>query len=280
MNNFNFSSSTGIFKNICAILFLISQAACAHDPQTITGQVVDESGVAISNVEVKACYSGWGWSGNSLVWDKDYCSEPVMTDSSGLYVIDFKGSGYIRLMGKKEGWIQTRDFNAKASRIILTRLKTHIMREAERKESEEKKFRTRLQDESNAEYFCRVILNRSGKITLNYMEQKIVVCQTLINYNDQTLTLFVLHGSHDTVSSFSREMVLRISGKEVDTNFFPGSDATACQSDIYFIETDLPQLSTKSDMQIEVLIPSINAMFDVNIWPVPFKTIFYDKSKL
>jgi len=102
-----------IIKIAWAALILLANTACNHDSRTISGEILYESGAALSGVRVTACYSGWGWSAGSLVWDKDYCSDPVLTDQDGKYVIQFSGPEAMRLRAVKKGWVQTRDFNTK-----------------------------------------------------------------------------------------------------------------------------------------------------------------------
>ena len=254
------------FKTICAFLFFVTQTGCIYESQTITGKVVDESGVEIRNVVVKACYSGWGWSSNGLVWDKDYCSEPAVTDNAGVYSINFNGPTFMRLMARKEGWIQRQDFNSSASRITLTRLETYLKREAAKRALSEQEFKKRQPGESSSEYYCRVILNRSGKVTLNYIDQKIMVFQDLLEFEGQPMALFALQGSYKAASSFANEAVLKINGREVGKKLSLQSDETSCQSDIYFIETYLPYSNDELNRRIAILVPGIKAMFDMSIW--------------
>ncbi len=91
MINGNRTDLAAFIKIACAILFLSAGSGCSDEPITITGRVLDESGASVSGVAVSACYLGWGWSGHQLVWDKDYCSETVQTNSGGSYVINFRG---------------------------------------------------------------------------------------------------------------------------------------------------------------------------------------------
>jgi hypothetical protein len=80
-----------IFKAALTLLLLVAVIGCPYDPLTITGKVVDESGAALGDVTVWACYSGWGWPKGHLGWDQDYCSETIQTNQDGRYVIKFKG---------------------------------------------------------------------------------------------------------------------------------------------------------------------------------------------
>jgi len=112
-----------IIKIAFICLILISEISCGYeyDPLVIKGEVVDENGAPLSNVNVRAFYSGWGFSEGQLVWDNDYCSVTAQTNHEGDYVIYFKGPSSSRLRAWKEGWVQNQGYNTADSRIILTR---------------------------------------------------------------------------------------------------------------------------------------------------------------
>lgn len=96
--------------SICTIPFLLTGIGCSYQPLTINGKVVDESGDALGNVDVRACYSGWGWSEEAgyLVWDKNYCSEPTQTNHDGLYTITYNGPTSSRLRARKTDMFRLR----------------------------------------------------------------------------------------------------------------------------------------------------------------------------
>ena len=256
---------TRAFKITCLVLFT-TQTGCIYESQTITGKVVDESGLEIPNVVVTVCHYGWGWSDNGLVWDKEYCSEPAITDNAGVYTINFYAPDIIKLRARKEGWMQTNDFWTNESRIVLINREKYLKREAAQRYLIEQEFKKRLAGESNAEYYCRVILSRSGTATLNYISQKIVVFQSIHKFKAQPLSLFAVKGTYGVVSAFANEAVLKINGKEIGRKTSLQSGESACQPDIYFIETDFPYSSNELNRRIEILVPSLKAMFDMDIW--------------
>jgi hypothetical protein len=271
MNNIKSNHLASIIKIACAIMFMITDIGCNHEPQTITGKVVDESGVALSDVAVMACYSGWGWSKGSVVWDKDYCSETVLTGNDGLYVISFEGPVSMRLMAKKEGWIQTQDFNTLDSHIILIKREDYSARQTAESRMREDAYRQRLPDESDTEYYCRVILSRNRPVKLNYNDETISITPILLMYDDRSNALFALRGSSRIASLFSNEAIFKFNGQTLNSNFSHRLGATKCGSNVHILNFHFPSLSLGAGEQIEIFIPSIHAMFDMQIWRHPVK---------
>jgi len=266
MKNVKSNSLAAIIKIACAILFLILNTGCNHEPQTITGTVVDESGFALSDVAVKACYSGWGWSRGSVVWDKDYCSDTVMTSNDGLYVINFEGPNSMRLTAKKEGWIQAQDFNTMDSHVILIKSEDYSARQVAESRIREEAFRQQLPNESATEYYCRVILSRNRPVNLHYNDETLSITPILLKYDDHSNALFALRGSSALVSLFSNEVMLKLNGQTLNSNFSDRLVATTCGSDVHILNFNVPSLSLGAEEQIEIFIPSIRAMLDMKIW--------------
>lgn len=260
-----------VIKIVCSILFITATLACTRDPLTIEGEVVDESGSGLNGVTVTACYSGWGWSSGQLVWDKDYCSEPVVTNPEGLYVINFEGPDFIRLKARKNGWIQTQDFNAENSRIILIEKKVFSERiEAEASLLEEN-FRQRLPDESDSEYYFRVVIARSRLITLNYQGETVSIVPTILMSNYRSDAVFAVRGTPLTVNSFANEAIFKINGQTVSADFSFNEGEIVSAAGMYFIRATIPGLNMQADARLEVLVPSVHAMLDMKIWIEPVK---------
>ena len=266
MDKVKHNYSAIIFKIVCALLFLAANTSCAYETQNITGKVVDESGAALSDVAVSACYSGWGWSGGYVVWDKDFCSEITLTNSDGSYVINFKGPDVMRIRARKDDWIQTQDFNTSDLRIFLTRSEEYIARQAIETRLREENLRQRLSDESDTEYYCRVILSRIRPVILKYQGEPLSIVPCLLKYDDHSDTLFAVRGSSMVVNSFANEVMFRINGKTVNSNFSFRSIVANCKSDIHFIEAKIPSSYLEKEERVEILIPSIHALFDMQIW--------------
>lgn len=250
----------------CVIIILIVAVGCTHESQTITGQVVDESGAALNDVVVTACYSGWGWSSGYLVWDKNYCSQPVSTNSTGLYVINFKGPEFIRLRAKKDGWIQAQDFAPADSRITLTSSKDYSARATAEAKLREKIIRQRIPNETDTEYYCRVILSRSRPVTLQYKGERLAVTQSLFTYQNQNEALFALNGSATAARSFADEIQFKINGQRVNSKFSYRPVETTCKADIHFLGATIHDLQLLRDERLEILVPSHQAMFDMHVW--------------
>jgi len=266
MNKFKRNYYATVIKIACALLLLIANAGCTYETQTITGKIVDESGAALSDVAVSACYSGWGRSSGYVVWDKDFCSDVILTNTDGSYIIFFKGPDVMRLRAKKDGWIQTQDFNTKDSRIFLTKTADNSARQAAETKLRKENFRTRLPDESVAGYYCRVILSNIQPITLDYQGEPLSIVPSLLKYDNHSDALFAVRGSSKAASSFANEAVFRINGQTVNDNFSLRTAVTTCKSDIHFIEARIPDLFLGKDERIEILVPSIRALLDMQTW--------------
>lgn len=269
MNKFKHKYSATVIKIAYAFLLLTAAAGCTYGTQTITGKVVDESGAALSDVAVSACYSGWGWSSGSLVWDKDYCSELILASNDGSYVIYFKGPDVMRLRARKDGWVQTQDFNTKNSRIFLTKSAEYSARQAAETRLREENFQHQLPAESNAEYYCRVILPRIQSVTLDYQGEPLSIVPSLLKYDNHSDALFAVRGSSKATSSFANEAVFRINGQTVNGKFSSSTVATPCKSNIHFIEAKIPGLYLGKAERIEILVPSIHALLDMQTWSHP-----------
>jgi len=259
--------STAIFKTISIFLLLTALAGCTDKNQTITGQVVDEAGAALSGVAVSACYSGWGWSHEYLVWDKEYCSKPVFTNIDGSYVIIFSGPDVMRLRVKKDGWIQTQDFNSKDALLFLTRNEEYRSRQATDVRLQEFHFRQRLADESDADYYCRVVKARSRPVSLIFQGATLSIVPSLLRSPDHNGALFAVRGSALAASAFTDDVRLRIDGQAIDNKIFLRPDLAPCASNLRFMEAVLPP-TFKEDSLIEIIIPSVRAAMDMQIWSV------------
>lgn len=254
------------FKVACALLFLVAGIGCSYDPLTITGKVVDESGAALGDVTVWACYSGWGWNNGYLVWDQDYCSETVQTNQDGRYVIKFKGPASLRLRARKDGWVQAQDFNTTHSRIILTKNADYSARLRSEAQLREKRRRQRIPAESDTEYYCRVILPEVRPVNLNYQKEILLITPNLLSIKDNRDAFFALRGSSSAVNAFTSEMVLRVNGETRNNSILLNAVGAGCEDGIHFVGVNLPSIDSWTNTRVEILVPSISAMFDIQIW--------------
>lgn len=267
MNNWEIKKLATNIKFACAFLFLMTGVACSHDPLTITGRVVDESGNSLSAVSVWACYSEWGWGeAGYLVWDKDNCSETTQTNHDGLYIITFKGPVSSRLRARKEGWVQTQDYNTTHSSIVLTKSEDHRSKLRAESMQRELEHWQRLPGESETDYYCRVVLPETRSVNLNYQGGPLSITPALLKHDSQSDAIFAIRGSSAAVKAFSSEIVLQVNGATSDNNALFKSVETSCGLDVHFVGVSIPDLNASTDGQIEILVPSISAMFDMNIW--------------
>jgi len=255
-------------KFACLLIYLMAGTACSYESLTITGRVVDESGSNLSGVTVWACYSGWGWGEEEgyLVWDKNYCSETTQTTHEGSYIITFKGPVSSRLKTSKDGWVQTQDYHTAHSRIVLTRSEDHSFRLRGKAKQRAQEHRRRRAEESETDYYCRVVIPESRSINLKYQDETLVIIPSFLESDDKSSALFAVLGSARAVNVFSNETVLRVNGKTQASSFSCKQIETSCGLDVHFIEARTPSLNAWSDAEVELLAPSIKAMFDLNIY--------------
>lgn len=267
MNNRNNKKLTTPFRFICTILFLMTAIGCSYEPLTIIGKAVDESGAALGNVTVWACYSGWGWGEEEgyLVWDKNYCSETTQTNHDGLYVITFKGPASSRLRARKDGYVQTQDFNTTHSRIVLTSSEVHRTRLRAEANQRGLEHRRRRAEESETDYYCRVIFPDFRPVNLNYKAEALSITPALLGHDSQSDALFAVRGLSGAVDEFSREVVLKVNGEALDSNLSLMSVETSCGVDVHFIGVNIPGLNAWPDNGVGILVPGSNAMFDMQI---------------
>lgn len=247
-------------------LLLLAVAGCTRQEQQISGQVFAESGEALGEVAVTACYSGWGRSNGQLVWDKDYCSEPVLTDRGGRYLIYFRGPEPMRLRAEKAGWVQTRDFDSTQSRLILTPLAAYQVRSAAAAREREGTFLDRLPGETAANYYCRVIVSRVRSINLSYHAAKLAVTPSLLTGDASNRAYFALSGPAAATRSFCAEARIRANGQPVRAQFSLLPSGTSCKAELQLIEVDVPAGIPTTAVPLELVVPSLSAMFELPIW--------------
>jgi len=267
MNDYKVKSLVSSIKLACLFTLLMIGTACSYEPLTIAGTVVDESGNALSDVTVWACYSGWGWADEAgyLVWDKDYCSETTQTNNDGLYVITFKGPVSSRLKARKEGWVQTQDYTPANSHIVLTSSEDYSVRLRTEAKQRVQEHQRRRAEESETAYYCRVIFQESRPINLSYQNETLAITPTLFESDDKSGALFAAVGSARAVAAFVSEVVLKVNGVAQESSFSLNSAETGCGQDVHFIEVRAPDFNKHSEAEVEMLIPSIKAMFDAKL---------------
>ena len=246
------------------VLLLMAQAGCMYRPQTITGEVVDKTGKGIAGVAVTACYVGSEWL-DGPVWGSSFCSEPVITDHWGGYSILFKGPEVMSLYAKKEGWTSS-SANSNDPTIVLITWEERAARDARQRDAVEQQFRTRLMAESDAEYYCRVVMKRVGKVTLNYAAGKIEVVQALQHSLDSRGARFAVMASDNLLVRLSNDFVLTLNGEPVGGKLSVQSAPGSCPAGLSFIGMDVVARGSNLSGQLDALIPSIRAGFEMSVW--------------
>lgn len=246
-------------------MLLLAIPGCSHEVRTISGQVVDESGSAVSGVALKACYSDWGWSNGRLVWDKDFCSEPVTSDKDGHYRIRFRGPAESRLLLRKEGWLQTTDYHATDTRIVIVRSDLYNARRLQEQQARDEAFRKRRPDETAAAYYCRVIVPETRPVNLTYRDSKLAITPVLLTTDDGASNLLAIEGPPETVRSIAAELQLRADGASITNGGNLLNGTIGCASDYSFIAFSLTHRPAP-DTRLEILVPSISALFDADLW--------------
>ena len=103
-------------------------------------------------------------------------------------------------------------------------------------------------------------------INLNYQDEILSITPALLEDRHQEETIFSVRGSTRTFRSFFDEVVIKINDESFDINVSFKSTEKNCGPDIHFISVKTSGLNSLQDARVEILIPSINAMFDMQIW--------------
>jgi hypothetical protein len=120
-------------------------------------------------------------------------------------------------------------------------------------------------DESETDYYCRVIFQGSRPINLIYQDETLAITPTLFEFDDKSGALFAAVGSARAVAAFVNEVVLKVNGVAQESSFSLNSVETGCGQDVHFIEVRAPDFNKHSEAEVEMLIPSIKAMFDAKL---------------
>jgi len=249
-------------------LFLIVTGCSANESKDYVGDVVDEYGKPISNVQIQVCYTGWKWKESGLIMDHLFCSKADLTDESGIYRIKFAAPKSAFLMARKTGWTQTRDFLAENNHVVLARMVDDRKRRLEQTLRKERENRKRNIGESDFEYYCRVIRTRADKVKLSYHDQQLQIFQTALN-NDGLL--LAVKGSYEAVKAMSHDLSVSpdVDGKRKSVkDFYTLPRKFYCDSDIFFIKSRSyihPSLF-QSVNKVNVRLASVYAAFTMSIW--------------
>jgi hypothetical protein len=269
MNKNTMTTSCSLRSLFFAVLCLIALPACTRDEQTIEGAVVDESNAPVPGATVTACYSGWGWSNGQLVWDKVFCSDPVVSNNEGKYAIIFKNADFVRLNAKKEGWTQAKDFNSNDVKIILIPTKAHMERVAREAHARDEESRKRLESETDADYYCRVLVPHSSSVNLKYQKQTLTVVTSFLLSDSQPSAIFGVRASPLSANAFASEAQLEIHGRKFNTHLSHQTKTKSCAPDFHLIESKLDNFNMDSVQTLEVYLPSISSMFELQKWTTP-----------
>lgn len=258
-------------SGLLALFFLLlSCPACSYEPLSITGTVVDESGSPVSDVSVWACYSDWGWGKEGyLVWDKETCSETVQTDEEGMYAISFTGPASSRLRVSKEGWIQSDSYNATHSRIVMTKSADYSARLRDAVKQRALQRCKPEASETDMGYYCRVVRADSRPVRLQYLDEIMIVTPTILENENQATAIFSVQGGLRAIEAFAKELVLMIDGEKQDLSFSIKADEADCAEGLYFLELRTQGMDAWGNTSVDLLVPSIKAMFEANLHACP-----------
>ena len=104
-----------------------------------------------------------------------------------------------------------------------------------------------------------------------YNDETISITPILLLYDDHNNALLALRGSSRIASLFSNEAMFNFNGQTLNSKFSHRLVATTCGSNVHILNFNVPSLSLGAEDQIEIFIPSIHAMFDMQIWRNPVK---------
>jgi hypothetical protein len=253
---------------VFVLLCLLTCSACSNETKTISGKVADESGNALNDVTVWACHSGWGWGEEGyLVWDKNYCSETTQTKSDGSYVITFKGPVSSYLRATKQGWVQTRDFNTTQTNIVLTSSEDYSARLRAKASKRDQEHHQRQDGETETDYYCRVIFPEFRPVTLGYPEGSIAITPAFLMREDRVSALFAVQSSSANINGFAREAILKLNDETRGNSFSITVGESGCDRDVNFLEVMVSDPVAWQGWRIEVLVPSVKAMIEVDLHP-------------
>ena len=261
---------------VVLIYALLTVAGCtSSEPKLYEGKVVDEQGNPVEGVSIILCYVGWGWDwsmagGFPLVMGKSFCSAPVLTDNSGKYKVAFAGPASTFVVARHKAWTQLESFLADENRVVLIRKDIYDKRIVDHEDRNERAYRERRPDESDTDYYCRVVQKRFDKIELNYRGQRIKIVQSL--FAVQGKLVFGVIGSYDAVQALADDVL--VSGRVPDgsyaliENFEALAEKARCGDSMYFIQSRgndlLSALENAGSARIEVR--SIRAVFAAQVW--------------
>lgn len=114
-----------VMRVMGAVLAALGVQGCTPE-RTVSGVVVDfGTGRPLAGVEVTAVQHGWGFSGGTLVWDKDK-STTVTTDADGRFEAPFRWASTVRLRTRQPGY-QRFEAYYEADEAVRLRLKEKVV---------------------------------------------------------------------------------------------------------------------------------------------------------
>ncbi len=267
-------------KNFIIILvyvfvLLIGTGCTSYTSKLFEGKIVDEKGSPIQNVTVKLCYPGWKWDwsmagGFPLTMGHPFCSESVVTDKFGNYKVIFSAPDSTTIIARKKDWIQTQSFLAKDGRVVLVRMEEYLHREKEKANKQETRDIQRRGNESNVDYYCRVIRKRSSQIELIYQGNRVKIVQTLLI--DSGKLVFSVAGPYDSVQALANDVTISESIGDAKTsiinNFIALPSTSVCGESMFFVQSaDHVHSSLLDKMSsVYVEISSHHVGFTMKIW--------------
>lgn len=79
-------------------------------------------------------------------------------------------------------------------------------------------------------------------------------------------SISAVRGSAKAVTNFSDEALLKVNRETLQVNFTLMAAPESCPADIDLMSAQLPERQLPADSEVEIMVPSIRAMFDVKIW--------------
>lgn len=119
---------------------------------------------------------------------------------------------------------------------------------------------------SKEDYYCRVIVPEFSPVNLKYKKEAISITPAFLDHDSQSDTIFAVHGLSRAVQEFSKEVVIEVNGAALNSNLSVLPVETSCGSGVHFISVKISDFNALSDTEFEILVPSSNAAFDMQIW--------------
>jgi hypothetical protein len=120
-------------------------------------------------------------------------------------------------------------------------------------------------EETGSAYYCRKILPEIRPVRLNYQDESLLVTPVLLAGKGQDNALFAVRGSFGAAQELAREVVFKIDGETIISKTALLDAGASCGEKSHLIDVKLGDLNVWPEYGVELLVPDIKALFDVEV---------------